>query len=105
MLQIYLGSLEVAKAQVNKHTTGLHLTPTTQASLDNFVGGALASFASQSVVVPIDVISQRLMVQVRAPPLRPTYYPWRLPRKFALKRASLPPRRFPRPRLRATVRF
>eukprot|EP00240_Pyramimonas_obovata_P014578 CAMPEP_0118927730 /NCGR_PEP_ID=MMETSP1169-20130426/5145_1 /TAXON_ID=36882 /ORGANISM="Pyramimonas obovata, Strain CCMP722" /LENGTH=190 /DNA_ID=CAMNT_0006869559 /DNA_START=190 /DNA_END=758 /DNA_ORIENTATION=- len=60
---IYLGSLEVAKLQVHKHSAGLHLTPTTQASLDNFMGGALASLASQSVVVPIDVVSQRLMVQ------------------------------------------
>ncbi len=38
-------------------TSGLGLE-----SMAHFVGGGMASLCSQSVIVPIDVISQRMMI-------------------------------------------
>ena len=43
----------------------------TSAAAANFVAGATASLVTQSVVVPIDVISQRLMVAGDPPTLGP----------------------------------
>ena len=63
-LQLYLGTLEATKAEVAERTSGLGLSPVTSGSVTNFVGGAAASLASQLVVVPVDVVSQRLMIQV-----------------------------------------
>lgn len=60
---VYMGTLEVMKDATNRVTRRLDLSDSFRASLCNFVGGASASLATQTVTVPIDVISQRLMVQ------------------------------------------
>ncbi len=61
-LQVYLTTLEWTKSEVGKSVAGLGLTEPTIAGVSNFFGGALASLATQSVTVPIDVISQKQMV-------------------------------------------
>lgn len=60
---LYLGALEASKAG----TTALlskdpQLSDTFIATIASFVGGGTASLASQLVIVPVDVISQRLMI-------------------------------------------
>ncbi|GFR40225.1 hypothetical protein Agub_g793, partial [Astrephomene gubernaculifera] len=59
---VYLTTLEWTKSQVGKAVGELGLSGPTIAGLANFAGGALASLATQSVTVPIDVISQKQMV-------------------------------------------
>lgn len=39
-------------------------------SVGNFVGGGLASLSSQVIVVPIDVVSQKLQIQKRTPDVK-----------------------------------
>ena len=53
--------------------TYLPLSPSLSAAVQNFAGGAVASLVTQSVIVPIDVVSQRLMV---AGMLDPTICNW-----------------------------
>eukprot|EP00238_Polyblepharides_amylifera_P001793 CAMPEP_0196572728 /NCGR_PEP_ID=MMETSP1081-20130531/2717_1 /TAXON_ID=36882 /ORGANISM="Pyramimonas amylifera, Strain CCMP720" /LENGTH=345 /DNA_ID=CAMNT_0041890141 /DNA_START=45 /DNA_END=1082 /DNA_ORIENTATION=+ len=60
---IYLSTLEMARAKSEVGTRMLDLGPASAASLNNFIGGAAASLMAQAVVVPVDVISQRLMLQ------------------------------------------
>lgn len=60
---IYMTTLEVTKSVINKLGHKLELSPTTLAGVSNFGAGACASLATQAVIVPLDVVSQRLMVQ------------------------------------------
>lgn len=61
-MQIYLTTLEATKAWAAEPAASIAPTPSAAAALANFVGGATASLITQSVVVPVDVVSQRLMV-------------------------------------------
>ena len=68
---IYLPTYEVARTACNKSLEGmkeaLGLSPTAQSSLANGVGGATASLASAAIAVPLDVISQRVMIEKVGP--------------------------------------
>ena len=55
-LQVYLTTLEVVKASCTAACERARLSPTETAALCNGVGGAVASLATQSVIVPIDVV-------------------------------------------------
>lgn len=46
----------------------LRLSDTAAVGAASFVGGAMASLSSQAVVVPIDVVAQRLMLLGGGPP-------------------------------------
>lgn len=61
-LQVYLTTLEWTKSEVGKAVGEMGVTGPAAAGLANFAGGALASLATQSVTVPIDVISQKQIV-------------------------------------------
>jgi hypothetical protein len=60
---VYLTTLEVTKATVTKLGERFDISAPALAGAASFVGGAAASASTQAVVVPIDVISQRLMMQ------------------------------------------
>ncbi|KAF8071086.1 CPK12 [Scenedesmus sp. PABB004] len=60
---IYMSSLEMAKAATHRLGEQLDIAPSALAGVSSFVGGAAGSLSTQAVVVPIDVVSQRLMVQ------------------------------------------
>jgi hypothetical protein len=59
---IYLTSLEVTKSATAQLGEQLGFSPTAVASIASAAGGAAASLSTQVVVVPIDVVSQRLMM-------------------------------------------
>ncbi|GIL94151.1 hypothetical protein Vretimale_317 [Volvox reticuliferus] len=59
---VYLTTLEWTKSEVAKLVGDLGVTGPMAAGMANFAGGAVASLATQSVTVPIDVISQKQMV-------------------------------------------
>jgi solute carrier family 25 protein 44 len=58
---VYISAYELAKSTFKEHVTGMEENRLNIAS--NLVGGACASLASQFVVVPVDVLTQRLMIQ------------------------------------------
>lgn len=60
--QIYLTTLEMTKTWASEPASKLAPTASAASAMSNFAGGAFASLLTQSVVVPIDVVSQRLMV-------------------------------------------
>ncbi|KAH7673365.1 solute carrier family 25 member 44 protein [Dioscorea alata] len=60
---IFLTSLETTKAASLKIVEPFKLSEPAQAAIANGMGGLLASISSQAVFVPIDVVSQKLMVQ------------------------------------------
>eukprot|EP01018_Ginkgo_biloba_P003334 Gb_38660 [translate_table: standard] len=60
---IFLTALETTKVAALRMTEQLNLPEPTQAAIANGAAGMLSSLASQSVFVPLDVVSQRLMVQ------------------------------------------
>ncbi|KAJ9530528.1 hypothetical protein QJQ45_012536 [Haematococcus lacustris] len=60
---VYLSTLEMVKSSVAKVGQQLELSDTTIAGVSNFAGGACASMSTQLVSVPMDVISQRQMMQ------------------------------------------
>lgn len=61
---IYMSSLELAKSSTMKlGERYTDIPPAALAGIASGVGGAAGSLSTQAVVVPIDVISQRLMVQ------------------------------------------
>ncbi|XP_016182372.1 solute carrier family 25 member 44-like [Arachis ipaensis] len=60
---IFLTTLETTKVAAFKMLEPLTLSETTQAAIANGVAGMTSSLLSQAVFVPIDVISQKLMVQ------------------------------------------
>ncbi|KAK8957272.1 Mitochondrial carnitine/acylcarnitine carrier-like protein [Platanthera zijinensis] len=60
---IFLTSLETTKAATIKMLEPFKLSEPVQAAIANGLGGMSASISAQAVFVPIDVISQKLMVQ------------------------------------------
>ncbi|CAA6657354.1 unnamed protein product [Spirodela intermedia] len=60
---IFLTSLETTKAASFKLIEPFKLSDPIQAAIANGAGGMTASLLSQAVFVPIDVVSQKLMVQ------------------------------------------
>jgi len=60
---IFLSALEKTKATALKLVKPLELSEWMEAALANGLGGLTASLCSQAVFVPIDVVSQKLMVQ------------------------------------------
>ena len=68
LLQLYLSALEVSKSTSNSMLHRYNLSDTAAVGVASFVGGAMASLSSQLVVVPIDVVAQRLMLLGSAPP-------------------------------------
>ncbi|CAN6477143.1 unnamed protein product [Victoria cruziana] len=60
---IFLTSLETTKIATLKLTEGFNLSEPTQAAIANGVAGLTSSLLSQAVFVPLDVVSQKLMVQ------------------------------------------
>ncbi len=60
---MYLTALEVTKSTTHKLGESLGMSEPTLAGFSNFLGGACASAATQSIILPVDVVSQRLMVQ------------------------------------------
>ncbi|KAK3004869.1 hypothetical protein RJ639_019537, partial [Escallonia herrerae] len=60
---IFLTALETTKVAAFKMVEPLKLSEPTEAAIANGIAGMTASLFSQAVFVPIDVVSQRLMVQ------------------------------------------
>ncbi|KAJ7533878.1 hypothetical protein O6H91_13G069000 [Diphasiastrum complanatum] len=60
---VFLTTLETTKAVSLHFTNQMNVPDATAAAISNGVAGLLSSIASQIVFVPIDVVSQRLMVQ------------------------------------------
>nr|DAD44335.1 TPA_asm: hypothetical protein HUJ06_002565 [Nelumbo nucifera] len=60
---LYMTALEVTKSNVGTATIRLGLPEPTAAAIANAAAGLSAAMASQLVWTPIDVVSQRLMVQ------------------------------------------
>ncbi|KAJ1376123.1 Mitochondrial carrier protein, partial [Sesbania bispinosa] len=60
---IFLTALETTKVASFRMLEPFKLSETTQAAIANGVAGMASSLLSQAVFVPIDVISQKLMVQ------------------------------------------
>ncbi|KAL6507380.1 hypothetical protein OROGR_023575 [Orobanche gracilis] len=60
---IFLTTLETTKVAAYKMIEPFKLSEPTQAAIANGVAGMMASLCTQSVFVPVDVVSQRLMVQ------------------------------------------
>eukprot|EP00887_Chlorella_sp_A99_P006629 scaffold3.g6629.t1 len=60
---IYLYSLEYTRGVAAHALEAARVPETAAAGASSFLGGAMASLASQLVVVPIDVVSQRLMIR------------------------------------------
>lgn len=65
---LYLGCLERTKAACRAYTPppGWEVPASVHTGLADFVAGATASCLSQSIIIPLDVVSQRLMVQSAA---------------------------------------
>lgn len=60
---LYMGALEVTKSNVGTATIRLGFPEPTAAAIANAVAGLSAAMAAQIVWTPVDVVSQRLMVQ------------------------------------------
>ncbi|XP_073154681.1 uncharacterized protein [Henckelia pumila] len=60
---IFLTALETTKMSAFKMVEPFKLSEPVQAAIANGIAGMMASLCSQAVFVPIDVVSQRLMVQ------------------------------------------
>ncbi|XP_010540080.1 PREDICTED: solute carrier family 25 member 44-like [Tarenaya hassleriana] len=60
---LYMAALEVTKSNVGSVAVSLGFTEAKAAALANAVGGLSAAMAAQLVWTPVDVVSQRLMVQ------------------------------------------
>ncbi|GER45287.1 mitochondrial substrate carrier family protein [Striga asiatica] len=60
---IFLTALETTKVAAFKLVEPLRLSEPTQAAVANGIAGMMAALCSQAVFVPVDVVSQRLMVQ------------------------------------------
>ena len=61
-VQIYLTTLESVKTYSMGTTSQVTGSEAGAAAAANFVAGGTASLVTQSVIVPVDVVSQRLMV-------------------------------------------
>ncbi|CAL0319089.1 unnamed protein product [Lupinus luteus] len=60
---LYMASLEVTKSNVGTALVDLGFSDTTATAIANAAGGITSAMAAQLVWTPIDVVSQRLMVQ------------------------------------------
>ncbi|GLT85588.1 hypothetical protein SLE2022_037750 [Rubroshorea leprosula] len=60
---LYMGSLEITKSGVGSATVRLGFADTTATAIANAAAGLSSAMAAQLVWTPIDVVSQRLMVQ------------------------------------------
>lgn len=60
---LYMGALEVTKSNVGTATVSLGFSETTAMAIANAAAGLSSAMAAQLVWTPIDVVSQRLMVQ------------------------------------------
>ncbi|GLT97232.1 hypothetical protein SLE2022_148050 [Rubroshorea leprosula] len=60
---LYMGALEVTKSSVGTVTVSLGFSDTAATAIANAVAGMSSAMAAQVVWTPIDVVSQRLMVQ------------------------------------------
>ncbi|CAH2066979.1 unnamed protein product, partial [Thlaspi arvense] len=60
---LYMTALEVTKSNVGSAAVTLGFTEAKAAAVANAVGGLTAAMAAQLVWTPVDVVSQRLMVQ------------------------------------------
>ena len=68
---MYLTTLEAMKSVAAPFAERISANETQAAGTANFIAGASASLVTQSIIVPVDVISQRLMIndrQVQAAP-------------------------------------
>ncbi|KAK9054965.1 hypothetical protein SSX86_026044 [Deinandra increscens subsp. villosa] len=60
---LYMGTLEMTKSSLGCKTVKMGLSEAKAAAIANAVAGLSAALASQLVWTPVDVVSQRLMVQ------------------------------------------
>ena len=60
--QVYLTTLESTRSATLAFAQRVAPNEATAAGLSNFCAGAFASLVTQSVIVPVDVVSQKLMV-------------------------------------------
>lgn len=60
---LYMGALEITKSNVGTATVGLGFSDTTATAIANAAAGLTSAMAAQLVWTPVDVVSQRLMVQ------------------------------------------
>ena len=60
--QVYLSTLESTRSATLAFASRVAPNEAAAAGLSNACAGALASLVTQSVIVPIDVVSQKLMV-------------------------------------------
>uniref|UniRef100_A0A7N0VB95 Mitochondrial carrier protein n=1 Tax=Kalanchoe fedtschenkoi TaxID=63787 RepID=A0A7N0VB95_KALFE len=60
---LYMGALEVTKSAIGSATCEMGFSDATSLAVANAAGGLTSAMAAQFVWTPIDVISQRLMVQ------------------------------------------
>ncbi|XP_048134247.1 solute carrier family 25 member 44-like [Rhodamnia argentea] len=60
---LYMAALEVTKSSVGSATVKLGLSETSALAIANAVAGLSSAMAAQLVWTPVDVVSQRLMVQ------------------------------------------
>ncbi|CDY52628.1 BnaC07g49540D [Brassica napus] len=60
---LYMTALEITKSSVGQATVRLGLSDTTSMAVSNGAAGLASAVAAQVVWTPIDVVSQRLMVQ------------------------------------------
>ncbi|KAI4355487.1 hypothetical protein L6164_004256 [Bauhinia variegata] len=60
---LYMAALEVTKSNVGTATVKFGFTEPTASAIANALGGLSAAMAAQLVWTPVDVVSQRLMVQ------------------------------------------
>ncbi|GMI82153.1 hypothetical protein like AT1G72820 [Hibiscus trionum] len=60
---LYMAALEVTKSNVGSATINLGVSEPTAAAIANAAAGLTAAMAAQLVWTPVDVVSQRLMVQ------------------------------------------
>ncbi|KAL3159869.1 hypothetical protein ABBQ38_010269 [Trebouxia sp. C0009 RCD-2024] len=68
---VYLTTLEAMKSVVAPFAEQISSSDTQAAGTANFFAGAVASLVTQSIIVPVDVVSQRLMVNDRHPQAAP----------------------------------
>ncbi|KAJ8539631.1 hypothetical protein K7X08_013883 [Anisodus acutangulus] len=60
---LYMGALEMTKSNVGNVTDQLGFSEASGSSISNAIAGLSAAMAAQLVWTPVDVVSQRLMVQ------------------------------------------
>ena len=60
---LYMSALEVTKSNVGTATAHLGFSDASAAAIANAAGGVASAMAAQLVWTPVDVVSQRLMVQ------------------------------------------